>query len=110
MATRKPLVSIDGQYQLLSAVDTIPLTAVPVMTATTGGAVPTPPNNTTTFLRGDGTYATPAGGGAASPWSLVKQSVDVGETLTIPLGYQLIVVRTFTNLGTINNSGEMHIL
>lgn len=36
---------------------------LPVMTATVGGAVPTPPNNTTTFLRGDGTFAAPAGGG-----------------------------------------------
>lgn len=34
---------------------------LPVMTATVGGAVPTPPNNTTTFLRGDGTFAAPAG-------------------------------------------------
>lgn len=33
---------------------------LPVMTATVGGAVPTPPNNTTTFLRGDGTFATPS--------------------------------------------------
>jgi hypothetical protein len=32
---------------------------LPVMSATVGGAVPTPPNNTTTFLRGDGTFATP---------------------------------------------------
>lgn len=36
---------------------------LPAMTATVGGAVPTPPNNTTTFLRGDGTFATPAGTG-----------------------------------------------
>lgn len=35
---------------------------LPVMTATVGGAVPTPPNNTTTFLRGDGTFAAPASG------------------------------------------------
>lgn len=35
---------------------------LPVMSATVGGAVPTPPNNTTTFLRGDGTFATPASG------------------------------------------------
>lgn len=35
---------------------------LPVMSATVGGAVPTPPNNTTTFLRGDGTFAVPAGG------------------------------------------------
>lgn len=37
---------------------------LPVMSATVGGAVPTPPNNTTTFLRGDGTFAAPPGGGA----------------------------------------------
>jgi hypothetical protein len=36
---------------------------LPTMTATVGGAVPTPPNNTTTFLRGDGTFATPVGSG-----------------------------------------------
>lgn len=35
---------------------------LPTMTATVGGAVPTPPNNTTTFLRGDGVFAIPAGG------------------------------------------------
>lgn len=32
-------------------------------TATAKGLVPVPPNNTTTFLRGDCTFATPAGGG-----------------------------------------------
>jgi hypothetical protein len=37
-------------------------TDLPVMTSTQSGAVPTPPNNTTTFLRGDGTFATPVGG------------------------------------------------
>jgi len=35
---------------------------LPVMSATVGGAVPTPPNNTTTFLRGDGTFAAPSSG------------------------------------------------
>lgn len=34
---------------------------LPVMSATVGGAVPTPPNNTTTFLRGDGTWASVSG-------------------------------------------------
>ena len=38
--------------------------SVATMTATVGGGVPTPPNNTTTFLRGDGTFAAPAGGGS----------------------------------------------
>jgi hypothetical protein len=32
------------------------------MTSTVGGGVPTPPNNTTTFLRGDGTFAAPSSG------------------------------------------------
>ena len=36
---------------------------LPTMTATVGGAVPTPPNNTTSFLRGDGTFAAPSGSG-----------------------------------------------
>ena len=36
------------------------------MTATVGGMVPTPPNNTTTYLRGDGTFATPATGGTGT--------------------------------------------
>ena len=36
---------------------------LPAMSATVGGAVPTPPNNTTTYLRGDGTFATPGGTG-----------------------------------------------
>lgn len=39
---------------------------LPTMTATVGGAVPTPPNNTTQFLRADATFATPAGGGNVS--------------------------------------------
>jgi hypothetical protein len=36
--------------------------SVATMSATVGGGVPTPPNNTTTFLRGDGTFAAPTGG------------------------------------------------
>lgn len=39
---------------------------LPTMTATVGGAVPTPPNNTTTFLRGDGTFASPTGSGTVN--------------------------------------------
>ncbi len=35
---------------------------LPAMSSTVGGAVPTPPNNTTTFLRGDGTFAAPSTG------------------------------------------------
>ena len=68
------------------------------MTATVGGLVPTPPNNTTTFLRGDGTFATPPGGGSGGiTWNEVtgttqSASVNAGYiannaalvTITIP--------------------------
>ncbi len=44
------------------------------VSATAHGFAPKFPNNTTTFLRGDGTYAAPAGGGSVS-----KFSADVGD-------------------------------
>lgn len=49
---------------------------LPAMSATVGGAVPTPPNNTTTFLRGDGTWATPAGGSGITR-NVSSTAVDV---------------------------------
>ena len=55
------------------------------MSATVGGAVPTPPNNTTTFLRGDGTFAAPAEGGFTSKaraWVSGVQS-PAANTLTV---------------------------
>ncbi len=55
---------------------------LPVMTATVGGAVPTPPNNTTTFLRGDGTFAVPAGGGTVSTVSVVSANGFNGSVAT----------------------------
>ena len=70
-ATTTPAITIStGITGLLKGNGTSVSAAVnsdlPVMTATVGGAVPTPPNNTTTFLRGDGTFATPAGGGSVA--------------------------------------------
>jgi hypothetical protein len=55
---------------------------LPVMTATVGGAVPTPPNNTTTFLRGDGTFATPAGGGTVTSVSVTTANGVSGTVAT----------------------------
>lgn len=55
---------------------------LPVMTATVGGAVPTPPNNTTTFLRGDGTFATPAGSGTVTSVSVVSANGLAGTVAT----------------------------
>lgn len=51
------------------------------MTATVGGRVPTPPNNTTTYLRGDGTFAAPAGGGGSGD-NLVLTGLSGGTTTT----------------------------
>ena len=90
MAERRPIVNIAGQLQELPSGDTLPgggganLTYDPatrivssdtgtdatltIVSATNAGLAPAYPNNTTTFLRGDGTYAVPAGGGGgASP-------------------------------------------
>lgn len=50
---------------------------LPTMTATVGGAVPTPPNNTTTFLRGDGTFAAPAGGGGVATDAIFDTKGDL---------------------------------
>ena len=47
-------------------------------TATVKGLVPTPPNNTTTFLRGDATFAAPAAPAAGSITPAMLQSTDFG--------------------------------
>lgn len=48
--------------------------SVATMTATVGGGVPTPPNNTTTFLRGDGTFAAPSSGGGSAVTLMPNQN------------------------------------
>lgn len=53
--------------------------SVATMTATVGGGVPTPPNNTTTFLRGDGTFAAPA----ASSLTVGSTAISGGTTTRI---------------------------
>ena len=58
---------------------------LPTMTATVGGAVPTPPNNTTTFLRGDGTFAEPPGGGITSVTGTAPIASSGGDTPAISI-------------------------
>ncbi len=66
---------------------------LPVMTSTVGGAVPTPPNNTTTFLRGDGTFATPVGGGGGTVTTVsVATANGVSGTVTNPTTTPAITV------------------
>jgi hypothetical protein len=57
---------------------------LPAMSATVGGAVPTPPNNTTTFLRGDGTFAAPAGSGTVTSVGFTGGLISVATATTTP--------------------------
>lgn len=54
--------------------------SVATMSATVGGGVPTPPNNTTTFLRGDGTFAAPPSGSGS--FAVTETEVNFGTTPT----------------------------
>ena len=75
---------------------------LPVMTATVGGAVPTPPNNTTTFLRGDGTFAAPAGSG---DMVLANSQTNSGLKTFLDATFGLRnVANTFTSLFTNTNT------
>lgn len=61
------------------------------MTATVGGLVPTPPNNTTTFLRGDGTFAAPVSGLTLKTPVASTSGSAIGFT-SIPTGTKRITV------------------
>lgn len=95
----------------------------PPCTATTAGVVPTPPNNTTTFLRGDCTFASAGAGASNYVTKTTTYSANAGDfimadtsggawTLTLPASpavYNLICIvdasGTFgTNTLTIGNN------
>jgi microcystin-dependent protein len=61
---------------------TLAASDLPTMTSTVGGAVPTPPNNTTTYLRGDGTFAAPAGSGTVTDASVISANGFTGTVAT----------------------------
>lgn len=50
------------------------------------------------------------GGGAGGNFPTVKNSTDVGETLTIAAGFQFICAGYFNNFGDVVNLGEMVVL
>jgi len=105
-------VAINGAAATFMRSDGAP--AVAVMNATTAGLVPTPPNNTTTFLRGDATFAVPPGSTAANPTGKVGPVVangvstsfmraDAAPPIDETLNYVWTGSHTFgTVLGTIN--------
>jgi Concanavalin A-like lectin/glucanases superfamily len=61
MAIRKPIVEVSGSLSELPAGDTLPL-----FTTSTAGNVPASGGGTTNFLRADGTWSAPSGGGGSS--------------------------------------------
>lgn len=67
------------------------------MTATTGGLVPTPPNNTTTFLRGDGTFAAVVGADVA----LTNTHIFVGNASNIAADVAVSGDATMANTGAL---------
>lgn len=80
---------LKGNGTALSAAANIDL---PAMSSTVGGAVPTPPNNTTTFLRGDGTFAAPSSGisvvnGWINGFTLSNDAGTPNTILDIAAGY-----------------------
>lgn len=74
---------------------------LPAMSATVGGAVPTPPNNTTDFLRGDGTWAVPAGGSG----SLTQYYVGVGDASNLLSGSAALTFGAATGQGLLATAG-----
>lgn len=76
--------------------------SVATMTATVGGGVPTPPNNTTTFLRGDGTFAAVTFPGATSGTGTTFLQSDVALSVG--------VYGNGPNTGSIGASGQAWLL
>jgi hypothetical protein len=89
--------------------------SVATMSATVGGGVPTPPNNTTTFLRGDGTFAIPT---TAVTFTTIEKDLGLvarsGKfTITssgMTIGKEVIVKQAtaaYTNKGTLADESSM---
>ena len=73
---------------------TYPNPTVTPMTSSVGGAVPTPPNNTTTFLRGDGTFAAPTASVAASADSQNELVISANDSKPWSSGWGIMATAT----------------
>lgn len=97
--------TLTGLYKLVSWVFTTAINSdLPVMTSTVWGAVPTPPNNTTTFLRWDGTFATPSGSGDMVLAS--TQTVSGLKTFLAGMFALRNVANTFSGFFTNTNTAD----
>jgi hypothetical protein len=85
-------------------------TDLPVGTATQSGAMPTPPNDTTKFLRGDATWTTVT----ATPPTLNIDNLTASVNQTVTAGYGTVVPRSYLiNSGiklTIGSAGRFRVL
>lgn len=78
----------------------------PVMTSTVSGLVPTPPNNTTTFLRGDGTFAAPSTAGITLGTPVASTSSTSIDFTGIPATAKRITIN-FNGVSTNGSSVVM---
>lgn len=95
----------------------IAATSVATMSATVGGGVPTPPNNTTTFLRGDGTFAAPTSSTSLSAITAASASNSIDNlnnsqtwtwsTATSSTPFTFVYSGLTTGIGTIINGNAL---
>ena len=86
---------------------------LPVMTATVGGAVPTPPNDVTKFLAGTGTWVVPSGGGSGTVTGTGTTNYISKFTGTTSVGNTAIYENTSGSYGlgiqTTNPRATLHV-
>lgn len=87
----------------LNSSSLIPAALLTPATATTGGAVPTPPNNTTTFLRGDATFAAPLSSQVLLATLTASNSATLSDTTHLTSTYTSYEFR-FINVIPATNS------
>jgi hypothetical protein len=85
-----------GDYSFSQISGTVAATQMPLFTATAEGAVPASGGGTVNFLRADGTWAAPAGGGGGAAPFVYQNAAFTGASLT---GY---LVDTSTAAFTVN--------
>jgi hypothetical protein len=85
---------------------------IPVPPATSSGVsqIIAGTNVTISPVGGTGAVTINAAGGAGGNWPTVQNSTLVTDTVTIAAGFQLIVGRTFNNVGALINNGDLVII